>query len=238
MQVPCTGCKKECFSELIGTYALVFLGPGSVIVASIIPNFQGFLRTAFIGSMFGGTVGIVILLLGNFGAVINPAITFGASFAKVLSSKFLVPFLFFQILGGLLAGFTLKIVFGSVGEGTELGSTFLSPGISPVFGLTLETIGTFILTSSALVASTQLTRNWQKGLLVGLTLFCLILLIGPLTGAGFNPARSLGPALAAGFFQNLSIYIVGPVLGASVAGLVFRVLRGNGRKASGLVCLC
>ncbi len=120
IQVPCSGCKKECLSELIGTYALVFLGPGSVVVASIIPNLQGFLRTVFIASVFGGTVGIVILFLGNFGAVINPAITFGASFGKVLSSKFFIPFLFFQILGGLLAGFTLKIVFGSVGQSVKL----------------------------------------------------------------------------------------------------------------------
>jgi glycerol uptake facilitator-like aquaporin len=238
MQVPCSGCKKECFSELVGTYALVFLGPGSVIVASIIPNFEGFLRTVFIASVFGGTVGIVILFLGNFGAFINPAITFGASFSKVLSSKFFIPFLFFQILGGLLAGFSLKIVFGTTGGSTELGSTLLAPGVSPVLGITLEAAGTFILTSSALIASTQLRRNWQKGLLVGLTLFSLILLIGPLTGAGFNPARSLGPALAAGFFQNLPIYIVGPVLGASVAGLVFRGLRENGRNSSNLVCLC
>ncbi len=78
-------------------------GARSVVVASIIPNLQGFLRTVFIASVFGGTVGIVILFLGNFGAVINPAITFGASFGKVLSSKFFIPFLFFQILGGLFS---------------------------------------------------------------------------------------------------------------------------------------
>ncbi len=240
MQVPCSGCKKQCLSELLGTYALVFLGPGSVIVASLFPNFAGFQATVFVALVFGGTVGLVILLLGKHsGAVINPAVTFGVAIARILHSKYFLPYLFFQILGGLLAGLTLKIAFSSLSFGnTELGSTMLSRGIDPALGLVLEAAGTFVLTTSALIASTQLRSAWGRGLLVGFTLFSLILLIGPLTGAGFNPARSIGPAFASGFYKNLSIYIAGPILGATAAGIVFRVIRENARKPLHLVCLC
>jgi len=60
---------------------------------------------------------------------------------------------------------------------------------------------------------------------VGGTLAILILLIGPLTGAGFNPARSLGPALASGYFSNLYVYVIGPAVGALIAGLLFERIR-------------
>ena len=240
MQIPCSSCKKQCVSELLGTYALVFLGPGSVVIASLIPNFTGFWATVFIGSVFGGTVGTMIFFLGKHsGAIINPAVTFGVAVARILHSRYFLPYLFFQVVGGLLAGLSLKILFSSVGAtNVRLGSTMLSPGINPIQGFTLEVVGTFVLTTAALLASTQLHKAWQQGLLVGLTLFSLIQLIGPLTGAGFNPARSLGPAFAAGFFENLPIYVIGPILGASMAGLVFRIVRENARKSSSLVCLC
>jgi glycerol uptake facilitator-like aquaporin len=173
MQVPCSSCKKQCVSELLGTYALVFLGPGSVVIASLIPNFTGFWATVFIGSVFGGTVGTMIFFLGKHsGAVINPAVTFGVTLARILHSRYFIPYLFFQVVGGLLAGLTLKILFSSVGStNVRLGSTALSPGINPVLGFTLEVIGTFVLTTSALLASTRLHKAWQQGLLVGLTLF-------------------------------------------------------------------
>jgi glycerol uptake facilitator-like aquaporin len=74
---------------------------------------------------------------------------------------------------------------------------------------------------------------------VGLTLFFLILLIGPMTGAGLNRARSLGPALASGYYQNLAVYFIGPIAGGSSAGLMFRAIENNvTTKPSNLVCLC
>lgn len=238
---PCSNCKKECISELIGTYLLVAFGAGSVIVASLISNISALESLIFVAFSFGATVGIVILFLGKYsGAVINPAITCGAVLAKVLHSRYFMPYLFFQISGGLLAGLTLRIIFVKVGSPSlELGSTQLAKGINPFVGLILETLGTFVLTISALIASTRIKNAKSQALLVGFTLFVLILLIAPFTGASFNPARSLGTALPAGYVQNLSVYLFAPVIGAVIAGLVFRAIRENGRKPRGnLVCLC
>ena len=170
----------------------------------------------------------------------NPAITLGAVFGRILQPRYFVPYLFFQILGGLVAGFTLREGFLSLSAGTGLGSTKLAAEINPVLGIAIEASGTFVLTFSALFASDRIKKGTYQALLVGLTLFFLILLIGPLTGAGFNPARSLGPSVASGYFEHLYVYFVGPFLGASVAGLIFREI-GNARskreKRFDIVCL-
>jgi MIP family channel proteins len=237
---PCSNCKKECLAELIGTYLLVLVGPASVVLAPMIPDITTNQSLLIIAITFGGIVGFLIVLFGEHsGAVFNPAITLGASVANSLRVKYFAPYLFFQICGGLIAGLTLKMMFGSLSSSAELGSTRLAFGISPILGISLEAAGTFVLTTSALLASAKIKSRRNQGLLVGLTLFFLILLIGPLTGAGFNPARSLGPSLASGYFQNLYVYFVGPLIGAIVAGLVFRGIRnGRSKRNLNIVCLC
>lgn len=237
---PCSDCKKECFSELLGTYLLVTIGPASIILTALAPGLGSLSTLVLVALAFGGIVGIVIMMLGIFsGAVINPAITLGAGVAGTLKSKYLVPYLFFQIIGGLLAGLTLRIIFFSTGAATGLGSTRLSNAVNPVLGTLVEALGTFVLTIFALVASSYIKGPKRQALLVGSTLFILILLIGPLTGAGFNPARSLGPALMSGQIQNLYVYLTGPIVGAVAAGLVFRRARNEqGKQILGTVCVC
>ena len=233
---PCSKCKKECLAELIGTYALVLIGPASIIILSI-AALSGLGALALIAFAFGGTVALMIMVFGKHsGAVINPAVTLAIASAKLLKRDLVVPYLFFQLVGGMLAGLTLKIVFSSSMDLTDLGSTRLATGINPILGIVIESAGTFVLASSALIASTRLKKTHHQALFVGCTLSILILFIGPLTGAGFNPARSLGPSLASGYFTNLYVYFVGPVIGALLAGLLFRAVRDNGKR--NLVCLC
>src|SRR5262249_37752725 len=105
----------------------------------------------------------------------------------------------------------------------------------------LEIIGTFVLAISGLSASSFIRNPIKQGTLVGATLFALILLIGPSTGASFNPARSLGPALFSGFFfYSQLVYWIGPIIGAIAAGLTFAFVRGDHDKRTNLdiVCVC
>lgn len=224
----------------MGTYSLVLIGPASVILAPLIPNITSVEALVIIALTFGGIVGFLIVLFGEHsGAVFNPAITLGASLARSLRLRYFLPYLFFQMSGGLFAGLTLRAMFASLSSRTDLGSTKLASGISPLWGIMLEAAGTFILTISALFASAQIKNRRYQALLVGSTLFLLILMIGPLTGAGFNPARSLGPSLASGYVQNLYVYFVGPLLGAAIAGLIFRGIRNERSKGNlNIVCLC
>jgi glycerol uptake facilitator-like aquaporin len=125
----------------------------------------------------------------------------------------------------LFAGLTLKLVFGSLAPSAYLGSTKLAAGVSPLEGTALEVLGTFVLSMSALTAASVVKTTSRQALLVGGTLSTLILFIGPLTGASFNPARSLGPSLFSGYCDSQLVYWVGPLIGGACAGSIFRRLR-------------
>ena len=233
--IPSGDRTRRCLSEMLGTYLLVFLGPGSVVLGAYL-GLSSMASLVFIAGVFGGTVAGAILLLGRFsGANINPAVTVGSTIAGTSGRGLLLPYLAFQLSGALLAGLTLRAVFGNLASSTSLGSTKLAAGVSPVEGVALEVAGTFLLVASALAAGSFLTSPARQAALVGGTLFLLILLLGPLTGASFNPARSLGPSLFSGYFDDQLVYYVGPVLGGVCAGLVFQaVVKLRGRGSDGV----
>jgi glycerol uptake facilitator-like aquaporin len=133
----------------------------------------------------------------------------------------------------------LHFFFVSI-DTTSLGSTRLASGISPTVGIIIGAIGTFILASSALIASTRIKGSRNQGLFVGVALFLLIIFKGPLTGAGLNPARSLGPSLPSGYIENLYVYLIGPIVGALFACVLFRMTRniGERKRQRNFVCMC
>jgi len=221
---PWSRCKKECSSEFVGTYFLVLFGAASVIVSASV---NGTIALVFVASVFGGTVALMVLLLGRHsGAHINPAVTLAHAFAKKTRNDLILPYVTFQALGAILAAFTLRLFFlnRSVMP-ADLGSTDLAIGVTPIYGVFLEAIGTFLLCSAALVATSFVRQPWRQAALMGGTLFLLILLLGHLTGASFNPARSIGPALSSGHWSNIIVYLVGPFLGATFAAVPFRFLQ-------------
>lgn len=235
MTIPWSRYKAECLSEMVGTYLLVLIGPASVVAASLIAFPSPFEALAFVALVFGSVVFSVILLLGRHsGAHINPAITVAHAFAGIFDRELFVPYVAFQVAGGLLAGLTLKIVLGSIASTTDLGSTKLAVGVSPIEGITLEIVGTFVLAFSALSASSFIKTPFKQALLVGTTLFILIMLIGPLTGASFNPARTLGPSVFSEYFNSELVYWFGPLVGAALAGLIFGMVRKPRGRANGL----
>jgi len=223
---PFSGCKKECLSEMLGTYLLVFIGPASVVVASQVSYFSSLDTLTLVALVFGCTVASIIILLGKHsGAHINPAITVANAVAGTLKMELFVPYVVFQLAGGLLAGMSLRIVFNGLGSTAYLGSTRLATGLTPIEGIALETAGTFALAISALSASSIARSHVAQAVIVGGTLSALIIIIGPLTGASFNPARSLGPSVFSGYFSGQVVYWVGPLIGAGLAGLVFGASR-------------
>jgi MIP family channel proteins len=233
--VPCYRCKRECISELIGTYILVVVGPATLIVLSLV-HISALDTLLLVALAFGGTVAIMILVFGRYsGSVINPALTLALASARLLKKDLVIPYLFFQLVGGILAGLTLRAIFLSSVSATDLGSTKLAGGVSPIVGLVFELVGTFVLASSAMLAATRIKKIRHQALFVGFTLSVLIFFIGPLTSAGLNPARSLGPSLASGYLENLYVYVVGPFAGALLAGLLFKKL---GDRNGISVCLC
>ena len=234
--IPCANCKKECSAEFIGTYLLVLFGAGSVIISTYI---KGIISVFFVASIFGGTVALVILLLGKHsGAHINPAVTLAHTFTKKTRTDLILPYFSFQALGAIIAALTLHLFFlNRAVMPADLGSTELAIGVTPIYGILLETIGTFLLCSAALTTTFYITRPAKQAALVGGTLFILILLIGHLTGASFNPARSIGPALSSGHWSNILVYLIGPLLGAIFASIPFRILHRT-ETPTNSICPC
>jgi MIP family channel proteins len=230
--VPISGYARRCLSELLGTYILVFVGPASVVLASLVPSISPLEQLTFVAIVFGCTVASIIVFFGRWsGAHVNPAITVASTLAGVHRRELLLPYVSSQVLGGLLAGLSLKLVFSGLAPSAYLGSTRMASGITPAQGLALEIVGTFVLAASALSASFFLESPAKQAALVGCTLFGLIMVIGPLTGASFNPARSLGPALFSGYLSGQLVYWVGPLAGAGLAGLLFGMVTDPRGKA-------
>jgi glycerol uptake facilitator-like aquaporin len=149
----------------------------------------------------------------------------------------IIPYFCFQALGAVIAALTLRLFFlnRSVFP-ADLGSTELARGVNPLYGIVIEAVGTFLLCSAALTATFYVRRPIWQAALVGGTLFLLILMFGPLTGASFNPARSVGPALWSWHWGDEYVYLIGPLLGATFAALLFKLIE-HAKKAANLVSL-
>ncbi len=217
-----TSTSKALVAEFIGTFALIFIGAGAGAL-----GIGGLVGVAFAHGLV--IVGFAYAYGHISGTHINPAVTLGVLTAGKIDAGKAAAYVVVQILGGLAGAFTLRWVLGGVVGG--LGATTLAQGlaigdatvsISPLVGVVLEAILTFFLVNTILNAAVSGKAGAHSGLAIGMTLTFAILMGGPLTGASLNPARSIGPALASGNTTNLWVYLVGPVLGAVVAGLLYR----------------
>jgi len=217
-------------AEFAGTFALVVVGPSA---AAAFAGDHSFGALCFIAAVFGAVVGASILAFGWIsGSHINPAVTVAHAVRDRKWDRAVALYVLVQMAAGLAAGACLTLFFRADGSSAHLGSTSLAAGVSATFGLALEIGGTFALALTALSVHRLFRPTIGHATMVGATLLLLIVLIAPLTGASFNPSRSAGPALASGYFDNLWVYLVGPLAGGTLAGAVARVLGLKGTAES------
>ena len=209
---------RRAIAEGLGTYFLVLIGPGAVMVNSWSP---GSLGGVGIGLAFAFVVAAMIFSLGHLsGAHINPAVTIAFWSAGRFPGREVLSYLGFQCAGATLAALTLRALLGNV---AAVGATV--PHIGVTSALAIEGLFSFILMFVIMaVATDDRVANGSAALAVGLTVgFCALL--GPMTGSSMNPARSLGPAVAAGTWTGHWIYWVAPVAGMLLAVRVYQFLR-------------
>ncbi|HET9211022.1 MAG TPA: aquaporin [Thermoanaerobaculia bacterium] len=210
-------------AEFIGTFALIFIGAGAVALNS------GLVAIAFAHGLV--VLGFAYAYGHISGAHVNPAVTLGVWAAGKIDAARAGSYIVFQIVGGIVGALALRWVLG--GTGTGLGLTQLAQDLSvrdttvsitPLVGMVLEAILTFFLANAVMNAGISGKATIPGGLAIGLTLTFAILMGGPLTGASLNPARSIGPAVATGNFNDLWVYLVGPALGGIVAGVLYKTV--------------
>lgn len=188
-------------AELLGTFMLVFFGPGAAVVQAQ----TGALGHLGVAAVFGLVVTAAIAAFAPIsGAHINPAATFALTLAGLFPKQRALPYLLAQLAGAALAGFLLLLLFGMNGK---VGVTVPAGSVAQAF--LLETVLTFFL----LLVALRSGLPWIVGGVVALE----AAMGGPITGASMNPARSFGPALASGVWTAHWLYWLAPLLGAALA---------------------
>jgi len=223
--------KRNFIAEFVGTFALVFIGGGAIMMASHTGNPAGLLQIALAHGLILALM--VSATMNVSGGQLNPAITIGLLVARRITPTVAGVHIVAQLLGAVVAAFALKWAMPSaVFAATQGGGQSVALDITAAQAIGLEAIATFFL--MFVIYGTAVNSDAPKigGLAIGLTIAADILAIGPLTGASMNPARSFGPALASGVFAGQVVYWAGPILGAIAAAMLweFGILKPE-RKA-------
>ena len=227
-------------AELIGTLFLVF------VVGTVVSLYVATSPTATTGSDFA-VVGLVhafalFLLIIAFGQVsgghFNPAITVAAWAMRRIDPVDAVVYVLAQLSGAVLGALLVKGILLDEGRASNYGAVAISDLLGGSFaGAVVETLGTFLLVLAvcAVAMNPRARQEWAP-LAIGTTLGFLVMIFGPLTGGSFNPARWFGPALigdAFGSFGDIWPYLIGPLVGAGLAVVVYRFVIAGPQFAEG-----
>ena len=212
---------RQFLAEFYGTFVLVLVGTGSLAFG---------LGNQLVGVAFAFGTGamIAIYTIGHIsGAHLNPAVTLAMVIDQRMSFKTAIIYVIAQVLGGFFASLTLLLASGtSVYQG--LGASGVDTTNVPLYlAFIFEMVLTFILVYTVLVISKRQSLHNLIGIIVVFLLVGLILIGGPISSAGLNPARSLAPALLTGGepLAQLWVYIIGPLSGSFLASVLYRYLK-------------
>ena len=213
---------KKFASEFVGTFAMVFAGTGAIVINDVS---AGVITHVGIALTFGLIVLAMIYAVGDVsGAHLNPAVTVGFFAAHRFSGGLVIPYIFSQCSGAVVASVVLHLLFPTH---ATLGGTH--PSGPAVQSLVLELILTTILMFVILSVSTNgKERGVTAGIAVGSVIALEALFAGPISGASMNPARSLAPALISMRFDGLWIYLMAPMIGALLAVTICKAVHTKG----------
>ena len=223
-------------AEFLGTFWLVFGGCGSAVLAAAFPA----LGIGFVGVSlaFGLTVVTMAYAVGHIsGGHFNPAVTLGLWAGGRIKTGDIIPYWAAQVLGAIAAAAVLYVIASgkagfTLGGFASNGYGVNSPGgYSLVAALVAEAVLTFFFLIVILGATDKKAPAGFAPLAIGLALTLIHLISIPITNTSVNPARSTGPALFVGGWAlaQLWLFWVAPLVGAVIAGGVYRWLGGNGK---------
>ena len=225
-------------AELIGTFFLVF------VICTVVSLYVAGGGSAQFGSDFavvGFTQGLVLFaLIMAFGAVsgghFNPAVTTAAAFLRRIDPIDAVVYVLAQLSGAVLGALAVKGLLLDEGRAVDWGAGTISPLLGSDFaGMVCEGIGTLLIVLGVVaVAMNKRARNEWGPLTIGLTFAFCVFIFGPLTGGCFNPARWFGPALVSNEWGGVWPDIVGPLLGALIAALIYKFVITAGEPEAEL----
>jgi len=218
---------KKYLAEAIGTLILVLFGCGTAVVAGDKVGIVG-IAFAFGFALIGAAYGIGPIS----GCHINPAVSLGVWAAGRMTLRDMIGYWVGQFAGGIVGAWILWVIWsGAAGphDPSKFGQNGWGPGYLGEYSMTsailFELVATFIFVVVILGTTQKVSPAGFAGIVIGITLTAIHLFGIRITGTSVNPARSLGPALIAGYGPDLAqvwLFLVFPSIGGLLAGLLFR----------------
>ena len=213
-------------AELIGTFILVFTGCAVAVAAILQRSTAGpaFYDSLAVALAFGIALVVIVAAIGHVsGAHVNPAVTLALAVTKKFSWQYVPIYLVAQLVGAILGAIAVWITYGEAAREVALLAATIPPDdVGDIRALLAEILVTFILVFVIIsVATDERAPAGVAPLAVGFALTCGVFIGGPITGGSLNPVRTLGPMIVAGQFSAVWVYIVGPIVGAVLAALLY-----------------
>jgi aquaporin NIP len=207
-------------AEAIGTFALVFAGCGAIMVDAKTHQ----LGHVGVAITFGLVIMFGIYAVGHIsGAHFNAAVTFAFALTRHFPWPHAFAYWCAQFLGALAAAALLRASLGNV---AHVGATLPSGSQGQAFLWELV-MSAFLMFVILAVATDTRAVGEAAAIAIGGTIGLDAMFGGPITGASMNPMRSLAPALVSGELHSIWVYLLAPVVGASIGGLAYQFVRGE-----------
>jgi MIP family channel proteins len=208
------GLGRALVAEFIGTFALIFIGAGAAIAL-------GVNHDPPVAFAHGLTILVFVAAFGDIsGGHFNPAVTTGLAAAGVFPSRRVVPYLIAQLAGAIVAAWLLLLAFG--GPVNNLGATLVdTQRITYAGAFMFEGVGTCFLCSVVLHTVVRSPSSLAPAA-IGMTITLCILGFGIVTGGSINPARTIGPAVIAGLYREVPLYVAAQLVSAIFASGMYR----------------
>jgi aquaporin Z len=207
-------------AEAFGTFALVFVAVGSDTMAVVSGGQIGVVARAVAPALM--VAALIYAISDASGAHFNPLVSLAFALKRIFPLAWLVPYWAAQLGGAILAATLIRALFGE-----QVAAGVSTPHVAAPTALIIEAVLTLLLVTVILgTAERAQIVGPDAALAVGATIALCGLIALPVEGASMNPARSLAPAIVSGRLDDLWVYLLGPLLGATLAVGVTGVLHG------------
>jgi aquaporin NIP len=214
---------RRCFAEALATFALVFAGCGAIVADQ---ERGGSLGALGVAASFGLVIMVMVYATGHLsGAHINPAVTIAFSALRHFPTRDALAYVPAQLLGATAAALLLRLLWS--GRPADLGATHPTVGAGAALGYEIVLTALLMFVIMAVATDTR-AAGAAAAIAIGGAVALGSLVGGEVSGGSMNPARSLGPALAAWSWSDIWLYLLGPLLGAAVGGSLYQLVRRGG----------
>lgn len=219
---------RTLIAEAAGTFTVVFLSAGAIVLAAGNANI-GLLET---GLAYGLAVAVATAALGGVsGGHFNPAVTAAMWVTRRIDSVGAAGYVIAQLAAAILAALLLTALYPEgLRAASNLGTPALGPSTDLLPAVGIEAVLTFFVVLAICGAAASGRASQAGGIAVGLAVTVDVLAGGPLTGAAMNPARAFGPALVSGTWDDHLVWWIGPLVGGVAAGLLYHYVFAEEAK--------